>query len=144
MIQAFLQSADSEDEDADGLALAAPQAQAFEFQSQGIIDLFAKMQEKFEHKLADCQKEEMEDKYSHKMFMADLEDQRETATKQREADMEAKAKALQDEADSKGALADTTAARDADAKFLQDLEATCSQKSAEFEDRQQLRAEEIA
>merc|ERR1719473_1894289 len=48
-----------------------------------------------------------------------------------------------DEADSRGAHADTTAARDADVKFLQDTEATCAQKASDFEERQQLRGEEI-
>merc|ERR1719171_159043 len=92
MIHAYLTSGtDSESEDAETLAMAAPEAKAFEFHSAGIIDLFAKMQDKFTAKLADCQKEEMQDKYDHKLYMDDLEDQKETATRQREADMEAKA-----------------------------------------------------
>merc|ERR1712060_911475 len=36
-----------------------------------------------------------------------------------------------------------TTTRDADQKYLDDLKATCSQKAADFESRQQLRAEEI-
>lgn len=53
---------------------------------------------------------------------------------------EATAKVLQDEADSRGAHTDTTAARDADERFLADLEATCAQRAPDFEDCQQLRA----
>jgi hypothetical protein len=40
-------------------------------------------------------------------------------------------------------LQDTTTTRDADTAYLEDLTATCAQKSSDFESRQQLRAEEI-
>merc|ERR1719258_837854 len=45
VIQAYL-ARDPEDVDAENLALGSPQAAAFEFQSQGIIDLFKKLQDK--------------------------------------------------------------------------------------------------
>merc|ERR1719169_10209 len=142
VIQSYL-ARDPEDVDAENLAVAAPEAHAFESSSQGVVDLFEKMKDKFEGKVADTQKEEMEDKHGYQMMMADLNNAKTTATNSREAKSEAKAKAHQDEADSKGALGDTTAARDADAKMLADMEATCAQKASDFEARQQLRAEEI-
>merc|ERR1712113_560195 len=46
-------------------------------------------------------------------------------------------------ADAEADLAETTATRDADQKYLDDLTATCTQKAADFESRQQLRSEEI-
>merc|ERR1719482_2602212 len=101
------------------------------------------MKDKFEGKVADCQKDEMEDKHGFEMMITDLQNAKTTATNSREAKSEAKAKAHQDSADSAGALGDTTAARDADAKMLADMEATCAQKASDFEARQQLRAEEI-
>merc|ERR1711920_703711 len=56
---------------------------------------------------------------------------------------ETKAKKLQAKADAEGDLADTTATRDADQKYLDDLTAVCAQKAADFASRQQLRSEEI-
>merc|ERR1712032_1746401 len=56
---------------------------------------------------------------------------------------ETKAKKLQAKADAEGDLEDTIKTRDADQKYLDDLTATCDQKAADFESRQQLRAEEI-
>merc|ERR1719444_635151 len=50
---------------------------------------------------------------------------------------------LQAKAEAQGDLADTTATRDADQKYLDDLTATCTQKAADFESRQTLRAEEL-
>merc|ERR1711998_656978 len=55
-----------------------------------------------------------------------------------------KAKKLQSAADAKGDLTDTTATRDDDSKYLSDLIATCQQKASDFENRQQLRADELA
>merc|ERR1719456_831919 len=67
----------------------------------------------------------------------------ETAQTSRDEKAEAKAKALQDGADSKGQLADATGDRDADTQFLMDTQAICTAKSSDFEDRQKLRKEEI-
>merc|ERR1719248_531313 len=46
-------------------------------------------------------------------------------------------------ADAEGDLADTSATKAADEKYLGDLTATCEMKATDFESRQQLRAEEI-
>merc|ERR1711920_844857 len=56
---------------------------------------------------------------------------------------ETKAKKLQAKADAEADLAETTATRDADQKYLDDLTATCTQKAADFASRQQLRSEEL-
>merc|ERR1719408_1158323 len=93
VIQAYL-ARDPEDVDAENLALGSPQAAAFEFQSQGIVDLFKKLQDKFEAKLADTQKDELASKNAHEMYVAGLEDQKNTASRSRESKSEAKAKAL--------------------------------------------------
>merc|ERR1712182_38850 len=44
----------------------------------------------------------------------------------------------------RGDLADTTATSDADQTYLDDLVAECTQKSSDFEQRQQLRTDELA
>merc|ERR1712125_161566 len=65
------------------------------------------------------------------------------ATRDRDEKAETKAQKLQAKADAEGDLKDTTTTRDADAKYLADLTATCEQKASDFESRQQLRADEI-
>jgi hypothetical protein len=66
------------------------------------------------------------------------------ATADREEKAQEKASKLQGAAEDKGTLGDTTATRDADDKYLSDLVSTCTQKSTDFENRQQLRSDELA
>merc|ERR1719465_105316 len=61
----------------------------------------------------------------------------------REEKSEIKAKKLQAAADAKSDLEDTTTTMEDDKKYLADLTATCEQKGADFESRQNLRGEEI-
>merc|ERR1719247_2123655 len=75
--------------------------------------------------------------------MQDLNAQIAQATQDRDEKAETKAKTLQSKADAQGDLKDTTTTRDADEKYLADLSATCEQKAGDFEQRQELRAEEI-
>merc|ERR1719352_128693 len=127
----------------EGLAVTAPEANAYEFQSHGIIEMLEKLLDKFIDERTALEKEEMNAAHAYDMLMQDLKAQ----IAQAEADVAdksaTKAKILEAKAQAEGDLADTTAARDADAKYLADLTATCEQKASDFESRQQLRAEEI-
>jgi prefoldin subunit 5 len=139
IIDAFL----AQDPD-ENLAVAAPEANAYEFQAQGIVDMLTKLGTKFEDERTELEKEETNARHAFEMLSQDLKSQIDQATQARTEKAEAKAKALQGAADSKGDLQDTTTTRDDDSKYLSDLTATCEQKSAAFAERQQLRADEIA
>merc|ERR1740117_2407327 len=140
IIDAFL----AQDPDDENLAVAAPEANAYEFQAQGIVDMLTKLAGKFEDERTDLEKEETNARHAFEMLSQDLKAQIGQATSARTEKSEAKAKALQSSADAKGDLQDTTTTRDDDSKYLADLSATCEQKSSDFASRQQLRAEEIA
>merc|ERR1712193_444507 len=75
--------------------------------------------------------------------MHDLTAQIKQGTQDRDEKAELKAKTLKDKADAEGDLKDTTTTRNAEAKYLADLTATCEEKASAFESRQQLRADEI-
>merc|ERR1719316_889429 len=77
------------------------------------------------------------------MLIEDLTQQINDSTTRRDAKAQEKAKTLEAKAQAESDLADTTAARDADVKFLEDLTATCEQKASDFESRQALRQGEI-
>merc|ERR1719387_249434 len=126
------------------MAVSAPQANAYEFQSSGIVDMLEKLKDKFEDERTDLEKEESNARHAYEMLIQDLTAQIETATEDREAKAQEKAAKLQKAAEDKGDLADTTATRDADQVYLDDLVAECTQKSSDFEQRQQLRTDELA
>merc|ERR1719460_1682250 len=142
VISAFL--AQGDELGADPMSVSAPQANAYEFQSQGVVDMLEKLHDKFEDERTDLEKEESNARHAYEMLMQDLTAQIETATEDREAKAQEKASKLQKAAEDKGDLADTTATRDSDQVYLDDLVAECSQKSSDFESRQQLRTDELA
>jgi len=127
-----------------GLDATAPEANAYEFQSQGIIDMLEKLKDKFIDERTALEKEEASSKHAYDMLMQDLKAQVEAAEANRGVKSQAKAKALQGAADSKADLEDMTSTRDDDSKYLGDTSSTCEQKSSDFGSRQQLRADEIA
>merc|ERR1719272_1031457 len=131
----------AQDPDDENLAVAAPEANAYEFQAQGIVDMLTKLAGKFEDERTDLEKEETNGRQAFEMLSQELKAQIGRATSARTEKSEAKAKALQAAADAKGDLQDTTSTRDDDSKYLADLTSTCEQKSSDFANRQQLRAE---
>jgi len=80
---------------------------------------------------------------AYELLMQDLKAQIEQATQDRTEKTETKAKKLEAKATAEADLTDTTATRDADKAYLAELTATCQQKAADFESRQQLRADEL-
>jgi len=127
----------------EGLAVSAPEAYGYEFQSHGIIEMLEKLLDKFIAERTQLEKEEMNTKHAYDMLMQDLTAQIAQATQDREEKANTKAKKLEAKATAEGDLADTTATRDADQKYLDDLTAVCATKAADFASRQQLRAEEL-
>merc|ERR1719217_890059 len=127
----------------ENIAVAAPEAKGFESQLQGLIDMLDGLHAKFVDERTKLEKEESEAKHAFEMLMADLKAQIEAGTESRNEKAEAKAQALQDAADSKGDLTDTSTTRDEDQKYVSDLIAACELKSVAFADRQTLRGEEI-
>merc|ERR1719316_2269439 len=138
IINAFL----STEEDVEDVA-AAPEANAYEFQSHGVVEMLEKLLDKFIDERSTLEKEEMNSKHAYDMLMQDLKAQVAQATTDRGEKAEAKAKTLQAKADNTADLQDTTTSKAADEKYLADLTSTCSTKASDFESRQQLRAEEI-
>merc|ERR1719199_1182566 len=115
----------------------------FESQSGGVLSMVEGLGTKFEEQREQVEKEETTEKNAHEMLQADLADQMEGATKNREKKAAFKAQRETEKADSSGELADTEATLAEDEKFLQDLTAECEQKAVDFEQRQQTRQGEI-
>merc|ERR1719299_351896 len=127
----------------DPLSVSAPEAAAYEFQSGGVVDMLENLKEKFEDELRDLEKEEMNAEHAYELMSVDLK----ASIKQADGEMNAKAKIKSEKeeaaAEAKGDLADTTSMQKEDSTYLSELGAQCTQKSADFGARQQLRAEEL-
>jgi len=137
MIDAFLA------EDASPMDVSAPEANGYEFQSNGVIEMLAKLLDKFTAERTSLEKTETKTKHAYEMLIQDLTDQMETATQDRGLKTEMKTKKLEAKATAAGDLTDAIATRDADKTYLHDLTAECHQKTVDFQARQKLREEEI-
>jgi hypothetical protein len=89
-LNAFLQ----EDPADEGLAVSAPEAEGYEFQSQGVIDMLQKLLDKFIAERTQLEKEEMNSKHAYDMLMQDLKAQIAQATQDRTDKSETKAKKI--------------------------------------------------
>merc|ERR1719335_1495936 len=129
--------------DEDGQALVAPEANAYESQGGGIIDMLKNLQDDFRKKLKECEKIEMNTQHAHNMVVQDLTDSISSANSDIEEKTAEKEKKTEKIAEDKAMLAATITDKNEDTKTLSDLEAECSQKAQSFKEKQQLRAEEI-
>jgi hypothetical protein len=132
-----------DEEQPTGLSVSAPQAAAYQFQSGGVIDMLKKLKDKFSDERTTLEKEEMSQKQSYELLIQDLTDSVERATKAKGRKEKTRGQRQEDAANAKGELADTTASRDEDQKYLDETVSGCQLKSADYESRQSLRAEEL-
>jgi len=128
-------------EDAD--QFEPPEANAYESQSGGIIEMLKKLKDEFRAKLGQCQKEEMNRAHAVNMVQQDLTDSIDNANKdieEKTAEKEAKKEKI---AEDKKELASTIEVKAADEHLLENLDVECEQKKLSFDEKQKLRADEI-
>merc|ERR1719487_112650 len=122
---------------------ASPEANAYEFQSGGIVDMLKKLKDEFRGKLGECQKEEMNSKHAYDMVVTDLVDSIENSNANIEEKTVTKARKEEQAAEDKKSLAATKQMKAEDEQTLTDTKTECSEKKLSFEEKQKLRAEEI-
>jgi len=127
----------------DPLSVTAPQANAYEFQSGGVVEMLEKLKDKFQDERHQLEKEELTQKHNFEMMAEELHNSIQHAEAEADEKRKARAGLLEDAAEDKGTLATTTATRDEDSKYLQDLVQLCGKKSRDYEARQTVRSEEI-
>jgi len=126
------------------LAYAAPEANAYEFQSGGVVDMLEKLNDEFSNKKTELEKDELNAQQGFEQIMQQLADNIENAAFEISKKTKHRAQTQQSKAEAEGDLAQTTADRKEDQKYLDDTTALCTMKTSDFESRQQLRADEIA
>lgn len=110
--------------------------------SGGITEMLEKLREKFSDERREAETSEVAHVHAFQLLKQELETSIKTAGSSKDEKVQAKAKALETVATKKADLADTTATKADDQKYLADVSATCTQKAADFVKRQQLRDSE--
>jgi hypothetical protein len=126
-----------------GLEYEEPKANAYEFQSGGIVDILKNLKDEFRTKLADTQKEEMKGKHAHAMIVQDLVDSTSAAKKDISEKTKGKESKLAAAAADDKEKAGTETVKAGNEKTLAEMTAECTEKSESYKEKQQLRAEEI-
>merc|ERR1719491_826348 len=125
------------------LAVSAPEANAYEFQSGGVVDMLEKLNDEFSSKKTELEKDELGAQQGFEQIMQQLADNIENAEFEISKKTKLRAETQQKKSELEGDLAQTTADRDEDQKYLDDTIALCTQKTSDFESRQKLRSEEL-
>jgi len=136
LITAFVGMMDSDSD-------AAPEANAYEAQGGGIVTMLKKLKDDFRGKLGQCQKEEMNSLHAFNMKYTDLKDSVENSNSDIEEKKVTKARKQEQAAMDKKELGSTIAVKAEDENTLKDTKVECDEKSMSFEEKQQLRTEEI-
>jgi predicted nucleic acid-binding Zn-ribbon protein len=124
-------------------SVGAPEANAYEFQSGGVVSLLEKLKLKFEDQRLALEKEEMTSKANYEVLMQQMTDDIKANNKAIEKKTATKAKRLQDAATAKADKQTTEASKAKDEQVLSDTNAECKQTSDEYEKNQVVRIGEI-
>jgi len=125
------------------LDVSAPEANAYEFQSGGVVEMLEKLQDEFSSKKTELEKEELGAQQGFEQIMQQLADNIKNAQFEISKKTKQRAQTQENKAEFEGDLAQTTADRDEDQKYLDDTVALCKQKTEDYENRQKLRAGEL-
>lgn len=142
-IQDVRVSLEKQTENADFLGRSAPEANAYEFQSGGVVDMLQKLNDQFIQEKRDLESEEANKKHASQQLVQTLGDQIENASSNSRDRSRDKAGREEDAAVAQKDKRQTTQVRDEDQKYLNDLTAECTQKTTDYENRQKLRADEL-
>jgi len=140
---AFLQQPTDDTTPDEMLFREAPEAAGYENQSGSVIDMLEKLKDQFEGQIYDLEKEEMTAQHAFEQIEQQLSDNIENAEHEISKKTATRAETEQAKAEAEGDKAQTEADKAEDEKYLEETNALCAQKSADFESRQKLRADEL-
>jgi len=144
IILAFLAEGQAQRQDpTDQLSGSESEAYAYEFRSGSVVDMLNQLQGKFVDERTALEKEELNRRHAHELYMQDVQKSIANAQEARSTKTQERAKSLQRAAEMAGQLTDTQSTRVDDAKYLSEMTAMCRKKADDFGERQNLRAEEI-
>jgi len=140
IVSAFIGLLDGDKQDTD---YSPPEANAYEFQSGGVVAMLKKLRDEFRAKVSQSQKEEMNSAHASEMMLLDLNDAIENTQKDASRRTQKKSQKAEKKAMNEKELQSTITVKAADESTLSDTKAECKEKSMSYQEKQQLRTEEI-
>jgi FtsZ-binding cell division protein ZapB len=125
------------------LSYEAPEANAYESQTGGVIDMLEKLKDEFGTKKRELDKEELQAQQAYEAIIQQLSDNIENAEAEASRKTTGKTQTAQLKAEAEGDLASATKERDEDQIYLDDTNSLCATKSQDYERRQNVRASEL-
>jgi hypothetical protein len=125
------------------LTVAAPEAYAYEGQSDGVLKMIVELRDRFASELRELDKTETSAKHAHNLLSQRLQQEVQLATSTAQERAHRQKVRQGDAANAAGQKTDAEALKASEESYIDDLSTLSQQKSGDFESRQQLRAEEI-
>jgi len=130
-------------DDDDFLSRSAPEANGYEFQSGGIVDLLKKLETDFKTQLSDAQTAESNSRHAFEMSLQDLTASIAASEESVNKKTAIRQKRLSFAGKSEKELGATTATHEEDTATLSDLTTECAEKSHSYKEKQQLSGDEL-
>mmetsp|Transcript_154727 Transcript_154727/g.273307 ORF Transcript_154727/g.273307 Transcript_154727/m.273307 type:complete len:678 (-) Transcript_154727:50-2083(-) len=125
------------------LSYAAPEANSYEFQSGGVVEMLEKLGDEFKTKKYELEMEELKTQHAFEAMIQQLTDNIEIAENEISKKSATRGKKMKLKATTEGDRDVTEEDKAEDETYLADTTALCEVKTANFESRQKLRADEI-
>jgi len=122
---------------------ADPQAHGYENASGGVIDMMENLKSKFQEELDTLNTEEANAAHTFNMIIQDLTGENNAEKAQENHSLKLASEARQAKADADKAFTQAQDSKNSDTEFMNNLKAEHAKKTADFEEAQQLRGEEI-
>mmetsp|Transcript_13746 Transcript_13746/g.23944 ORF Transcript_13746/g.23944 Transcript_13746/m.23944 type:complete len:716 (+) Transcript_13746:43-2190(+) len=122
---------------------APPEANAYEFQSSGIVGMLKNLLDEFRAKLTECQKNEMNSEHAYNMVVTDLRDSIKNAKAETVQKSTVKSSKEEKSAMSKKSLSMSEDIKVKTEKLLADKVTDCDDESTFFADKQRVRQQEL-
>jgi len=142
-IESFLEVQRQETKDVQLLGAGAPEANAYEFQSDSIVTMLVELKDKFISERTNLEKKELVSRQAYDTVSLDLKNSIDNAENEVDKKSHTKAEEVAGSTEANTLLKETKAARDEDQDYLTNLIGQCQNKAADFATRQALREEGI-
>jgi chromosome segregation ATPase len=127
----------------DGLAVSAPEANAYENQSGGVIDMLEKLLREFKDKKTDLEQEEMKAAAAFSEIMGQLHNNKKAAANEVSKKTTLRAETEEAKAEAEGEKDKTIQEKGEDQAYRAESDGLCNRKTQDFNARQKLRQEEL-